>query len=168
MWESDHKEGWEPKNCCFWTVVLEKLFRVPWTARKRTARRSNQSILKEIKPEYSLEGHMLKLQYSDHLMWRATHWNRPRCWERLKVGGEEGDRGQDGWMAHWLNGREFEQALGDGEGQGSLACCSSWGCKESDMTEWMDNKNYHIGRQFRNSCTNISLKADKNGRNYEE
>ena len=64
MWELDHKEGWALKNWCFWTVV----FRVPWTAR-----RSNQSILKEINPEYSLEKPVLKLklQYFGHLMWRA-------------------------------------------------------------------------------------------------
>ena len=63
MWELDHKEGWAPKNWCFLTVVSRRLLRVPWTAR-----RSNQSILKEIIPEYSLEGLMmkLKLQYFDH------------------------------------------------------------------------------------------------------
>ena len=54
--------------------------RVSWTA--------NQSILQEINPKYSLEGLMLKLQYFDHLMGRATHWKRPWCWERLKAGGE--------------------------------------------------------------------------------
>ena len=57
MWELDYKESWVPKNWCFWTVVLEKTLRVPWTAR-----RSNQSILKEISPEYSLEGLRLKLK----------------------------------------------------------------------------------------------------------
>ena len=67
--------------------------RVPWTAR-----RSNQSILKEISPEYSLEGLMLKLQYSGHLMQRTDSLKRPWCWERLKVG-EGDDRGWDGWMA---------------------------------------------------------------------
>ena len=72
------------------------LFRVPWTAR-----RSNQSILKEISPKYSLEGLMLKLklQYFGHLMQELTHWKRPWCWERLKVGGEGDDRGWDDWMA---------------------------------------------------------------------
>ena len=72
-----------------------RLLRVPWTTR-----RSNQSILKEINPEYSLEGWMLKLklQYFGYLMWRSNYWKRPRCWERLKAG--EGDnRGWDGWMA---------------------------------------------------------------------
>ena len=69
-----------------------RLLRVPRTAR------SNQSILKEINPEYSLEGLMLKLQYFGHLMWRANSW-RPWCLERLKAGGEGDDRGWDGWMA---------------------------------------------------------------------
>ena len=68
MWELDCEESWAPKNWCFWTVVLQKTLRVPWTAR-----RSNQSILKEIGPGCSLEGLMLKLklQYFGHLMWRV-------------------------------------------------------------------------------------------------
>ena len=67
-----------------------RLLTVPCTARK-----SNLSILKEISPGISLEGMMLKLklQYFGHLMQRLTHWKRPCCWERLKVGGEEDDRG---------------------------------------------------------------------------
>ena len=73
-----------------------RLLRVPWTAR-----RSIQSILKEISPEYSLEGLMLKLklQYFGHVMQELTHWKRPCCWERLKAGGEGDNRGWDGWMA---------------------------------------------------------------------
>ena len=73
-----------------------RLLRVPWTAR-----RSNQSILKEISPEYSLEGLMLnlKLQYFGHLMQRADSLERSWCWERLKVGGEGEDRRWDAWMA---------------------------------------------------------------------
>ena len=69
-----------------------RLLRVPWISRI-----SNQSILKEISPEYSLEGTMLKLklQYFEHL----THWKRSWCWERLKAGGEGNNRGWDGWMA---------------------------------------------------------------------
>ena len=70
-----------------------RLLRVPWTAR-----RSNQSILKEINPEYSLEGLMLTLQYVDHLMGRTDSFEKPWCWERLKAGGEGDDRGWDGWM----------------------------------------------------------------------
>ena len=122
-------ENWTVMKAEHWRIDVFKLWcwrrllRVPWTAR-----RSNQSILKEINPEYSLKELMLKLklQYFGHLMWMSclTHW----CWERLRARWEGGDRG---WF-HWLNGHEFEQAPGDGEGQGSLACCSPWGCKESD------------------------------------
>ena len=96
MWELDYKESWALKNWCFWTMVLEKTLRVSWTAR-----RSNQSILKEISPEYLLEGLMLKLklQYFAHLMWRNEFLKRPWCWERLKAGGEGDYRRWDGWMA---------------------------------------------------------------------
>ena len=82
MWEVDHKEGWVLKKWCFW-------IRVPWTAR-----RSNQSILKEINPEYSLEGLMLKLklQYFGHLMWRANSLEKT-----LMLGKSEGRR-RRGWL----------------------------------------------------------------------
>ena len=73
VWKLDYKESWAPKNWCFWNVFWRKLLRVPWTAR-----RSNQSILKEISPEYSLEGLMLKLklQYLGHLMWRTDSFEK--------------------------------------------------------------------------------------------
>ena len=73
-----------------------RLLWVPWTAR-----RSNQSILKEISPEYSLEGLMLKLKLQYLATWweELTHLKRPWCWERLRAGGEGDDRGWDGWMA---------------------------------------------------------------------
>ena len=73
-----------------------RLLRVPWAAR-----RSNQSILKEISPGCSLEGLMLKLkrQYFGHLMWRINSLEKAWCWERLRVGGEGDNRGWDGWMA---------------------------------------------------------------------
>ena len=92
MWELDHKEGWAPKDWHFWTLVLEKTLRVPWTAGS-----SNQSILKEINPEYSLEVLMLKLklQYFGHLIQRADslektlmlgkiEGRRRREWQRMR------------------------------------------------------------------------------------
>ena len=89
------KKGWTVKNWCFWTVVLEKTFES-----LLDCKRSNQSILKEINTEYSLEGLMLKLklQYFGHLMWRADSLKRPWFWERSKAGREGDDRGWDGWM----------------------------------------------------------------------
>ena len=102
-----------------------RLLRVPWTAW-----RSNQSILKEINPEYSLEGLILKLKLQ-----RATwceepiQWKRPWCWGKLRAG--EGDnRGWDGWMISLPQWTWVEQTLGDNEGQGSLACCSPSGGRD--------------------------------------
>ena len=67
-----------------------------------------------------------------------THFKRPWCWERLRAGGEGDDRGWDGWWHHPLNGHGFGWTLGVGDGQGSLACCSPWGHKESEMTDWTE------------------------------
>ena len=96
MWELDHKEGRCWRTDAFELWCRRRLLRVPWTEK-----RSNQSILKEINPKYSLEGLMLKLKlkHSVHLMWRMTHWKRPWCWERLSAREEGDDRGWDGWMA---------------------------------------------------------------------
>ena len=101
--------------------------RVPWTAR-----RSNQSILKEISPEYSLEGLMLKLkfQYFDHLMQRTDSFEKT-----LMLGMIESKRRRGQQRMRWLEGitdsmgHEFEQNLGDSEGSGSLECCSPWGLR---------------------------------------
>ena len=108
-----------------------RLLRVPWTTR-----RSNQSILKEISPEYSLEGLMLKLklQYIGHLMQRTDSLEKTLMLGKIE-GRKRGQQRMSGWMDHQLNGHEFEQAPGVGDRQGGLACCSPWSCKESDMTE---------------------------------
>ena len=141
-------------GCAHWTIkktecgridafelwCWRRLLRVPWTAR-----RSKQSILKEICPGYSLEGLMLKLklQYFGHFMWRVDSLEKS-----LMLGGIGGRR-RRGWQDevvgwhHRLNGHGFEQALGAGDRQGSLACCSPWGHRESDMTKrlkWTDTR----------------------------
>ena len=66
-----------------------------------------------------------------------THWKRPWCWERLKGGGEGGNRGWDGWMASSTQWTWIQANSRDSEGQGSLACCSPWAHKELDTTEWL-------------------------------
>ena len=111
--------------------------KVPWTSR-----RSNQPILKEINPEYSLEGLMLKLklQYFEHRMWRASSLEKSLMLVKIEGRRRRGQQDEmDGWH-HRLDGQEFEQAPGDGEEQGSLACCSPWFHKESLTTEWLKNK----------------------------
>ena len=112
-----------------------RLLRVLWTAR-----RSNQSILKEISPEYSLEGLMLKLklQYFGHLMRRVDSLEKAdagRDWGQEEKGTTEDEMA--GWY-HRLDGREFEWTPGVGDGQGGLACCDSWGHKELEMTEQLN------------------------------
>ena len=121
-----------------------RLLRVPWTAR-----RSNQSILKEISPGCSLEGRCWSWN-SNTLATSCeelTRWKRPWCWEGLGAGGEGDDRGWDGcpsptrWTGVWVNSRV-------GDGQGGLACYSPWGHKESDTTEWLNWTELTIIRNF--------------------
>ena len=102
-----------------------RLLRGPWTAR-----RSNQSVLKEISPECSLEGLMLKLklQYFGHLMQMTDSLEKTLMLGKIESRTRRGQQRDKmvGWH-HGLNGHKFEQALGVGEGQGSLVCCSPWG-----------------------------------------
>ena len=129
-------------------MCWRRLLRVSWTAR-----RSNQPILKEIRPEYSLEGLMLKLklQYFGHLMWRTDIRKDPdagKDWMPEEKGTTEDE--MIGWH-HWFDGHEFEQAPGVGDGQESLACCHPWGHKELDMTErlnWTESNSF----LFRRDC----------------
>ena len=117
-----------------------RILRVPWTART-----SNQSILKEISPEYSLEGLMLKLKFRSLATWceEVTHWKRPWCWERLKAG-EEGDyRGWDGWMASptqwtwvWVCSRSLWWT-------GKPSVRQSMRSQELDTTEWLNWTDRH-------------------------
>ena len=138
MWELDYKESWVLKNWCFWTVVLEKTFESPLDC-------------KEIQPVNP------KGNQSWIFIWRTdTEAEVPILWPpdtKNWLIGKNPDAGKDwrqeekgrtedeiaGWH-HWLNGHEFEQAPGVGDGQGSLSCCSPWVGKELDMTEWLNNK----------------------------
>ena len=143
-------ESWTGKKAEHWRIdafelwCRRRLLGVPWTAR-----RSNQSILKEISPEYSLQG--LITEAETLILWLPDVKN----W----LIGKDSDAGKDwkweekgmtedemvGWH-HWLNGHEFEQAPGVGDGQGGLACYSPWGGKGSDTTErlnWTEHPHSH-------------------------
>ena len=120
------------KESTFELWCWRRLLRVPWTAK-----RSNWSILKEIIPGRSLEGLMLKLklQYFGHLMRRVDSLEKTHAggeWGQEEKGTTEDEMA--GWH-HCLDRCEFEWTLGDGDGQGGLECCDSWGHKESDTTE---------------------------------
>ena len=115
-----------------------RLLRVPWKAT-----RSNQSFLKEINPEYSLEGLMLKLklQYFGHLMQTANSLEKSLPDTRKDWRQKEKMATEDEMVRchHWFTGQELRQILGDNEGQGRLVCCSPWGPKESDTTWQLNN-----------------------------
>ena len=137
-WELDHK-GWAPKNWWFWTGVLEKTLESPLG---REIKLVNPN---ENQPWIFIGRTVAKTEAL--ILWKpyAKSW----------LIGKDPDAGKDwrqeekgmtedkivGWY-HWLNGQKFEEALGDGEGQGGLVCCGPWGCKESDVTEWLNNSIY--------------------------
>ena len=136
MWELDCEEGWALKNCCFWTVVLEKTLESPLDC-------------KEIQPVHS-EGDQLWAFFGRNdakaeapVLWppHVKSWligkdtDPGRDWGQEEKGMTEDDMA--GWH-HGLDGRESEWSLRVGDGQGGLACCDSWGHKESDTTEWLN------------------------------
>ena len=110
-----------------------RLLRVPWTAR-----RSNQSILKKIIPEYHWRDGCWSWSSNTLATWRKelTHWKRLWCWGRLKSE-KRATEAEMVWWHHQFNGNELGQTPGDGEGQGSLACCSAWVCWNScPLSQW--------------------------------
>ena len=111
------------------------LLRVPWTSR-----RSNQSILKDISPEYSLEELMvkLKLQYFGHLVRRTDSFEKTLMLGKIESRRRRGRQDEMVGWHHWLNGHGFGWTPGVGDGQWGLACCRSWDRKESDTTDWLN------------------------------
>ena len=128
MWELDHKEAWEPKNWCFWIVVLEKTLESPLDSQeiKPVNPKGNQAWISIGRTDAEAEAPIL-----GHLVWRANSLEKKKRAEEDEI---------VGWH-HQPNGREFKQILGDTEGQGSLASCSPWACKESDVAEWLNSDN---------------------------
>ena len=137
MWELDNKEGWAPKNGCFPTVVLEKTLESPLDCKK----------IQPVNPKGN-QSWIFIGRTDAPILWPPD--------TKSQLIGKDHDTGKD-WRQktkettedeivrwhHWLNGCEFEQALGVGDGQGSLACCSPWGHKESDAIElnWTETVN---------------------------
>ena len=131
------KESWLPKNWCFWTVVLEKTLESSLDCKeiKLVNPKGNQSWIFTGRTDTEAEAPIL--WPPDAKSWLI--WKDPDAGKDCRQG-EKGTTGDEmvGWY-HQLNGHEFEQAPRDGEGQGSLACCSPWGHKESDTTERLNN-----------------------------
>ena len=140
MWELDYKECWAPTNWCFWTVVLEKTLESPLDGKE------NKPVNSKGNQPWIFIGRT-DAEAETPILWPPSTESRPirkypdagKDW-RLEKGMTEDE--MFGWH-HRLYGHEFEQALGDGEGQGSLECCSPWGCKESDTTKGLTTKQAH-------------------------
>ena len=131
-------ESWTIKKAERWRIdafelrYWRRLLRVPWT--------SNQSILKEISLEYSLEVLMLQAETNTLASWCKvlTHWKRPWCRERLKAGGVGDNRGWDVWMASLTWWTWVWASSGSWWWTGKPVCCNPWGLKELDTTEWLN------------------------------
>ena len=153
MWELDHKEGWVPKNWCFWTIVLEKTLESPLDCKeiKSVHPKRNQSRIFIARPDGEAETPVLWLPDAKNwLIRKDPGTGKDWRWEEKGMTEDE----MVGWHP-WLNGYKFEQALGVGEGQGS----STWGHKESDTTERLNNKNLLFLRYFvRNTLFKLEKK----------
>ena len=138
MWELDNKKDWALKNWCLWTIMLEKTLESPLDSKE----------IKPVNPKGNQPWIFIGITFWG---WTSNTWPPDaKSW----LVGKDPDAGKDwrqeekamtedemvGWH-HWLNGHEFEQTSEDCEGQGSLACCSPWRYKQSDMTEQVNNKN---------------------------
>ena len=136
MWELDHKEGWALKNWCFWAVVLEKTLDSPLDSKEiqPVHPKGNQSLVFIGRTDAEAEAPIL--WPPDVKIWLTGKDPDAReDWRQEEKGTTENEMVR--WH-HWLDRHEFEQASGVGDGQGCLACCSSWGLKESYTTEWLN------------------------------
>ena len=150
MWDLDHKEGWALKNWCFWTVVLEKTLESPLDCKeiKSVNPKGNQSGIFIGRTDAEAEAPILWPPNVKSQLIRKEP-NAGKGWRQKKKGTTEEKK--VGWH-HRLNGLEFEQAPGDSEGQGSLVCCSPWGFRESEMTEWLNNNSIRLVYESQQTC----------------
>ena len=151
--------SWESKNWCFWTVVLEKTVESPLDCKE----------IQLVHPKGNQSGIFIGRTDAEAeipILWPpdAKNWligkdpDAGKDWRREEKGMTEDE--MVGWY-HRLDGQEFEQALGVGDGQGSLACCSPWDSKNTDMIEWLNWLTNHLGENL-HSCYPSSVHTDKN------
>ena len=136
MWELDQKEGWALENWCSWSVVLEKTLESPLDCKeiRPVHPKGNQSWIFTGRTDAEAKAPILWPPHAKSWLIRKDP-DAGQDWRQQEKGMTEDE--MVGWH-HRLNGHELEQTLGVGDGQGSLKCCSPWGCKESDVTEWLN------------------------------
>ena len=163
IWELDRKESWVVKNWCFWIVVLEKTLESPSDCKEiqPVHPRGDQSWIFTGRTDAEDEASVLCP--CDAKKWPFRKYpDAGKDWRWEEKGATEDE--MVGWH-HWLNGHEFEQAPEDGEGQGSLVCCSPWGCKESDTTYQLKYNNKKE-KLFAEWITNVNLSLEKSRERY--
>ena len=136
MWELDQKEGWRPKDWCFWAVVLDKTLENPLDCKEIQPLHPKGTQPSIFTGRTDTEA---EVQYFGHLMWRTDSLEKI-----MMLGKFDARRRKGRQRMRWLDGITgygFERTLRDSEGHGSLMCCSPWGCKLSDTTEWLNNNN---------------------------
>ena len=136
IWELDHKEGWVLKNWCFWTVMLEKTLESPLDCKeiKPENPKGNQSWVFIRRTDAEAESPIL---WPPDVKCRLIRKD-PNAGKKWRQEGKGMIEDKMVVWHHWLDGHEFGQPPGVGEGQGCLACCSPWGRKKSEMTEWLN------------------------------
>ena len=166
MWELHCEESWVPKNWCFWTVVLEETLESPLDFKEiqPVHPKGNQSWIFFVRTDTKSETPILWPPDSKNWL-IGKDPDAGKDWRQEEKGKTEDE--VVGWH-HQLNGHEFGQALGVGDGQGSLLCCSPWGCKETDTTEhwtelnWTEpehsNQNMFLVHKCKHACSHQEMK----------
>ena len=165
MWELDYKESWEPKNWCFWTVVLEKTLENPLDCKKIQQAYPKGNLCWIFIGRTDAEAETPILWPPDVKNWLTG--KDPDSGKDWKQDQKETTEDEMVWWHYQLDGHEFEQAPGVGDGKGSLACCSPWGCKESDMTEllnWTDQEDVTFPLLFSLFCIHVCMLIHEHSR----
>jgi len=157
MWELDYKESWALKNWCFWTVVLEKTLEIPLVSKKIKAvnRKGNQTWIFIARTDAETEAPITCPP--DGMNWLIGKDHHPgKDWRQKEKGSTEDE--MVAWY-HQLDGHEFEQAPGIGDGKRGLVCCSPWGCKRvghdwATELKWTEG---HHDQTYMDSCKNKEL-----------
>ena len=143
MWDLDHKESWALRNWCFWTVVLEKTLESPLDCKelKPVSSKGNQAWIFIGRTDAEAEAPILwapdvKNWLTEKDLDAGQNWRQEKGMTEDEMVG----------LYHQLDGHEFEQAPGVGDGQRRLACLSPWGCKESDMTKWLNETEHYFSK----------------------
>ena len=154
MWKLYRKEDWAPKNWCF-KLELEKTLESPLDSKEINPvnPKGNQPLIFIGRTDAKAETSILLASWCEEL----THWKRPWCWERLKAGGEEDERGWDGWMTPLPQRTWVWVCSGSWWWMGRLVCYNPWCHKDSDTNEWLKHTVIYMHTYIQRAIWNIYI-----------